>query len=697
IPFNPADPWSLERRLEHEPAFKERYDQDEEVKALVDLARPLEGLTRNVGMHAGGVLIAPGKLTDFCPLYRQPGPDSGAVSQFDKDDVESAGLVKFDFLGLRNLTILDRALRYVRKFNPDKADFELSSLPLDDAATYKLLSEGNTTAVFQLESRGMKELLRSLQPSNFEDVIAMLALYRPGPLESGMVIDFVNRKHGREKADFFHPDLKPVLESTYGVIVYQEQVMLISQIIGNYTLGGADMLRRAMGRKDAKEMAEHRAIFEQGAIKKGYDGKLAVRLFDLMEKFAGYGFNKSHSAAYALIAYQTAWLKAHHPAEFIAATMSSDMDDTDKMQIFWMDALANNVSVLPPDINHSNYRFEPVNDDFVDKGLPPRTVRYGLGALKGAGQSAIHEIIAERERGGPYESLFDFCKRVDRHTVNRRTIEALVRAGAFDQLESNRAALFETIPQAIEAADQVQQNANQVSLFEDDSDTIVEHQLAAVAPWDLETQLSQEKLAMGFFFSGHLFDAWRDEIRRFVPKPLASLEPSREPQWFAGVIAAIRPRMTRRGRMVFVVLDDGSAQLEVAVFNELYEANRSRLREDALLIVRGKVSNDDYTQGLRVSADEIQDLQTAREARAKALRITIDSALDSSRLARLLNPFRAEPENGIDGVAVELELLRADFQCRVRLGEEWRVRMSPDLLNNLAQWVEPDHIEIAYR
>lgn len=396
----------------------------------MDLARPLEGLTRNVGMHAGGVLIAPGKLTDFCPLYCQPGSDTSVVSQYDKDDVEAAGLVKFDFLGLRNLTILDWAVRYVRRFNPSMRDFDIMSLSLDDPGAYRILCEGNTTAVFQLEGRGMKELLKKLLPNTFEDIIAVLALYRPGPLESGMVDDFVNRKHGRAEVDYFHPSLESTLRSTYGVIVYQEQVMLISQIVGGYSLGGADLLRRAMGKKKAEEMAKHRELFEKGAVEKGYDGDLAVRLFDLMEKFAGYGFNKSHSAAYALISYQTAWLKAHHPAEFIAATMSSDMDDTDKVQIFWRDALDNGVAVLPPDVNESVYRFEPVEDDAMRAGKPPRTIRFGLGAVKGTGQGAVEEILRAREAGGPFLDLYDFCKRVNRHTVNRRTMEALIRAGA---------------------------------------------------------------------------------------------------------------------------------------------------------------------------------------------------------------------------------------------------------------------------
>lgn len=696
IPFNPADPWSLERTLADEPAFKERYDQDEEVRALVDLARPLEGLTRNIGMHAGGVLIAPGKLTDFCPLYCQPGTDSNAVSQFDKDDVEAAGLVKFDFLGLRNLTILDWAVRYVRQFNESQRDFDIMALPLNDPQAYKLLSEGNTTAVFQLESRGMKELLKNLRPNTFEDVIAMLALYRPGPLESGMVVDFVNRKHGRAEVDYFHKDLEPVLTSTYGVIVYQEQVMLISQIIGGYTLGGADLLRRAMGKKKAEEMAKHRAIFEKGAVEKGYDAQLAVKLFDLMEKFAGYGFNKSHSAAYALIAYQTAWLKAYHPAEFLAATLSSDMDDTDKVQVFWKDALANGVQVLPPDVNASAYRFEPVPDEHSSRGQPPRTMRYGLGAVKGTGQAAVEEIIRARQEGGPYTSLFDFCRRVDRHTVNRRSIEALIRAGAFDQIEENRAALVATVGNAIEAAEQAERSANQVSLFADDANDIVEGELAKVPAWDLQTRLTQEKTALGFYFSGHLFDAWRDEVRRFAPKPLARLEPSRSPQWFAGVLASVRPKMTRRGKMLYAVLDDGSSQVEVAIFNELYEQHRNRLKEDRLIIIHGKVSNDDYSGGLRVSAESVYDLQLAREARARSLRITLNGNADALRLRQLLNPFRAEPENGVPGVPVEIRLRRHEYLCTLRLGEDWRVRMADTMLEQLEAWAQADAIEVNY-
>lgn len=694
IPFNPADPWTLDQTLEKEPAFKARYEKEEEVRELIDLARPLEGLTRNIGMHAGGVLIAPGKLTDFCPLYAQPGSSDAAVSQFDKDDVEAAGLVKFDFLGLRNLTILDWAVRYVRRFNPSMSDFDLMTLSLDDPAVYSLLCEGNTTAVFQLESRGMKELLKKLRPSTFEDVIAVLALYRPGPLESGMVDDFVNRKHGRATVDYFHEDLEPTLRSTYGVIVYQEQVMLISQIIGGYSLGGADLLRRAMGKKKPEEMAQQRTLFVSGAEKKGYDSELAVKLFDLMEKFAGYGFNKSHSAAYALIAYHTAWLKAHHPAEFFASTMSSDMDDTDKVQAFWRDCLANGVAVLPPDVNASGYRFEPVQDAYYEKGLPPKTVRYGLGAIKGVGQAAIEEIVAERQANGPFVSLFDFCKRINRQLVNRRSIEAMIRAGGFDSVERNRAALLASLSTALDAAEQLARTASQASLFSDDTDDVVAIELANVLPWDLVTELTEEKKAMGYFFSGHLFDVWREEIRPMISKPLNQIAASKESQWLAGTVASLRTQMTRRGRMLFATLDDGTAQLEVAIYSELFEEHRHWLREDSLLILSGKVTVDEYAGGLRVSVDELLNLSDFRQSRARSLTIKVDGQVDANRLMSILKPHHCEVTAG--GVPVDIHYRSEQGQCVLRLGEQWGALLNDEFLSALHAWVRPDAVEIHY-
>ncbi len=695
IPHNPADPWTLERALKDEPAFKERYEKEEEVRALIDLARPLEGLTRNVGMHAGGVLIAPGKLTDFCPLYCQPGHEGSAVSQFDKDDVEAAGLVKFDFLGLRNLTILDWAVRFVRKFNAKLPDFDIMSVPLDDLATYQILCNANTTAVFQLESRGMKELLKKLRPNTFEDIIAVLALFRPGPLESGMVDDFVNRKHGRATVDYFHPDLEPTLKSTYGVIVYQEQVMLISQIIGGYSLGGADLLRRAMGKKKPEEMAAHRELFEQGALKKGYDPKVAVKLFDLMELFAGYGFNKSHSAAYALIAYHTAWLKAHHPAEFLAATLSSDMDDTDKVQIFWRDCLANGITVLPPDINTSAYRFEPVADAATQEGLPPRTIRYGMGAVKGTGQGAVEEILRARQTG-PFTSLFDFCRRIDRRAVNKRSIEALIRVGAFDAVEPNRGALVASLGTALEAAEQHDRSANQVSLFGDDSHEVVAVELASIAPWSLHTRLSEEKTALGFFFSGHLFDVWRDEVRLFAARPLVRLEPLRDSQWIAGVICDLRTMMTSKGKLQFVTIDDGSAQVEVTVYSEIFEQHRNRLREDQLVIMQVKVTNNEHSKGTRIVAENVYDLQLAREARAKALRIRLNGNADAILLKKMLSPFRVNAETTARGTPVEVLYENAGLACTLRLDDSWRVRLSDSLVEQLTTWTSSADVEVAY-
>ena len=695
IQQNPADPWTLDRALKEEPQFRERYETEEEVKALVDLARPLEGLTRNVGMHAGGVLIAPGKLTDFCPLYCQPGAEDSAFSQFDKDDVEAVGLVKFDFLGLRNLTILDWAVRFVRKFNPELRDFDIMSLSLDDPASYKLLCDANTTAVFQLESRGMKELLKKLKPNTFEDIVAVLALFRPGPLESGMVDDFVNRKHGRATVDYFHQDLEQTLKSTYGVIVYQEQVMLISQIIGGYSLGGADLLRRAMGKKKPEEMAAHRELFEQGAAKKGYDTQMAVRLFDLMELFAGYGFNKSHSAAYALIAYQTAWLKAHHPAEFFAATLSSDMDDTGKVQIFWRDCLLNKVEVLAPDINESGYRFEPVFDTYTVQGLPPRTIRFGLGAVKGSGQSAIEAIIVARQ-SGPFISLFDFCRRINRQAVNRRCIEAMIRAGAFDSIESNRAALIESLSTALDAADQAERSANQVSLFGDDSGDVVAMELSRTPAWDLKTKLSEEKLALGFFFSGHLFDIWKDEVRTLVPRSISRLEPSRDKQWVAGVISTIQTRITKTGKkMLNITLDDGNAQQEITIYSELFEEHKHRLKEDQLLIAQVKVSQDEEGK-LRIGVDSIYDLQLAREARARVLRIRLNGNADATKLKSLLDPHRATQGNAGTGTPVEIVYETSQALCTLRLGESWRVRLPDSLVEQLTTWTSPKDVQVTY-
>ena len=696
LPFNFVDQFAklipnelgitLAKAREQEPVINERIGSEEELRQLWDLAERLEGLTRNVGMHAGGVLIAPGKLTDFCPLYSAQGAVVGesqsVVSQFDKDDVEKIGLVKFDFLGLRTLTILDEAVNSVRRLNPGLANFRLEDIPLDDRATFALFAAGNTTAVFQSESRSAKDLERRLKGDSFEDIIALMALNRPGPLQSGMVDDFINRKNGRAKAEYFHPDLEPVLKPTYGVIVYQEQVMLVAQILAGYTLGGADLLRRAMGKKKAEEMAQQRAIFTEGAVGRGVDAALASHLFDLMEKFAEYGFNKSHSAAYALIAFQTAWLKHYHPAAFMAATLSSELADTDKVHLFYQDALANGISFLPPDINAGGIRFEPVDS---------RTIRYGLGALKGTGEAALGAILRAREADRPFLDLFDFCRRIDKRVANRRVIEALVRAGAFDSLDDHRARLLASVGVMLVAAEQAEKHAMQSGLFDGGGAHTPQH--VEVPRWGERERLLNEKQALGFFFSGHPFKAYRAELSPFVKKSLAQLEASRDVTLMAGVVVSTRTQMTRRGKMAIVMLDDATAQVEISVFNELFEAERAKIKEDELLLVEGRVQRDDFSGGLRVIAEKLITLGEARGRFAKGLFLAMNGGSNAEKLRALLAPYRSS------GGACPVRVKYKNGEAEVELGlpDSWRVRLDDALLMALNDWLSPANVSVVYQ
>ena len=685
VPVEGVKPVSLAKALEMEPQLKERYDQEEEVQELFGLATKLEELTRNVGMHAGGVLIAPGRLTDFCPLYRAEGSDA-VVSQFDKDDVEAIGLVKFDFLGLRTLTILAEAVRFVQR-HPGMESFRLEDLPLDDPAVYKLFADGNTTAVFQSESRSAKDLEKKLKGDCFEDIIALMALNRPGPLGSGMVDDFIVRKNeqrktGRGKAEwYFHPDLEDTLKSTYGIIVYQEQVMLVAQILAGYSLGGADLLRRAMGKKKAEEMAEQREIFLAGAKGRGVDDAVAGRLFDLMEKFAEYGFNKSHSAAYALVAYHTAWLKAHYPAEFMAATLFSEMSDADQVLGFYEDCRANGLTLLGPDINRSGYRFEPVSKT---------EIRYGLGGIKGTGEAAIAAIVAEREVNGAYQGLFDLVRRVDKRYLNRRVLEALVKAGAFDSLNDHRASLMASIGAALESADRAARSGGQAGLFGD----VLEggEELVEVPRWAEPERLAQEKSALGYFFSGHPFTAYEAEVAGFARRRFDSLEPAREPVTLAGVVVSLRTQMTRRGKMVILLLDDATAQVEVVVFNELFEQARALLKEDALLVIEGKVSRDDYSGGVRITAERIDDLAGARTRFAQGLLLACNGQSSGRALGELLAPYKTEE----GGCPVWVEYHNQAARCRVRLGDGWRVRLDDRLIESLGGWLKPGAVNVVY-
>jgi DNA polymerase-3 subunit alpha len=681
IPLEANKPVSLGKAIEMEPQIKELIDA-EDAGELLELATTLEDLTRGVGMHAGGVLIAPGKLTDFCPLYIASGAGAAPVSQFDKDDVEQIGLVKFDFLGLRNLTIITLAERYIREMTGIAV--EVARLPLDDAAAYKVFADGNTTAVFQFESSGMKKMLIEAKPSKFEEIIAFVALYRPGPMD--LIPDFIRRMHG-EKFEYLHPLLEPVLEPTYGIMVYQEQVMQAAQVCAGYSLGGADLLRRAMGKKKVEEMVAQRKMFVEGAAQKGIAEAKANEIFDYMEKFAGYGFNKSHAAAYALVAYHTAWLKAHHCAAYMAACMSTELDNTDQLKVFYDDCLINGVSFLPPDINASVYRFVPVS---------PTQIRYALGAIKGTGEIAVEHIVAVRTQGGPFSDLFDFCKRTDKKIVNRRVIEALIRGGAFDALERNRAALLASVGLAMEAAEQAAAHAAQGGLF-DLLEPEPEHQLRLMdePAWDESVKLMEEKTAIGFYLSGHPFNAQAKQVRGFAKTELARLAPRKEPQWIAGIVLEVRTKIGQRGKMAFVTLDDATAKRDVMVYAETFDAARNLLREDTLLVIEAKVSEDTYggTGGVRIVAEAIYDLAQARSRFARALALSMNGAADADRLRRTIEPF-CEGE-GI-GCPVQIDYRTEGAQAVFRLGDAWRVTLREELLADLRRWLGAEAVRIEF-
>ncbi len=676
IPHNPTDPWTLERALEDEPAFAAAVNEDEEAGALIALARPLEGLVRNVGMHAGGVLIAPGELTDFCPLYCAQGTDA-VVSQFDKDDVEAIGLVKFDFLGLTTLTILDLALQFVHRLDP-QSTLSLETIPLDDPATFALFRQANTTAVFQFESRGMRDLLKRARPDRFDDLIALVSLFRPGPME--LIPEFCDRKHGK-RAHYLDARLEPILGPTYGIMVYQEQVMQIAQTIGGYSLGAADLLRRAMGKKKPEEMARHRSIFVAGASANRVPERAASELFDQMEKFAGYGFNKSHAAAYALVAYQTAYCKAHYPAAFAAANLSIVMDVTEKVQDLVADARASGLTVCAPDINIGVYRFVPVD---------PGTVQYGLGAIKGTGEAAIESVLAARS-AGPFDGLADFCLRVDKHRVNRRVIEALVRAGAFDSLDPDRARLIAALGRTLDGAEREQAHAGQESLFGGAGTALPALAEVAYAGWSERERLANERIALGYCFSGHLFTEFEAEARRIAPTRLVDMKQARESVRIAGIVVSLRQQNTRRGRMCALVIDDASAQLEVAVFAELFDRRRTILKEDQLVFVTGRARFDEFSQRLAVNADDILDLAEARALSQAALTIDVPGGTDAACLGEILAAYRlagAAPESGSRtaagaGCRVVLHYANRAGAADIVLPDLWRVRGDERLIEDL--------------
>jgi DNA polymerase-3 subunit alpha len=677
---------TLDKALEQEEELNRRYQDEEDVKELVDLAQKLEGITRNAGKHAGGVVIAPSRLTDFTAIYCEQG-STQLVSQFDKDDVEAAGLVKFDFLGLRTLTIINWALITVNRERQraDLPPIDISEIPMDDALSFDLLKACQTTAVFQLESRGMKEIIHRLQPDCFEEIIALVALFRPGPLQSGMVDDFIDRKHGRAKVEYPHPDLEPILQPTYGVILYQEQVMQIAQVLANYTLGAADLLRRAMGKKKPEEMAQQREIFTEGATARGVDAAVATTIFDLMEKFAGYGFNKSHSAAYALVAYQTAWLKAHYPAAFMAAVMSADMDNTDKVVIFIHECKRMQLHVLPPSINQSHYQFTVIDES---------TVIYGLGALKGVGESAIQCIVQEREQNGSYTSLFGVCQRLDMRKVNRRVLEALIKSGALDDWGVERAVLYNSIGKAIQVGTTFHQNqsSGQADLFAFLDDAIVVEDYVESNAWSTKNRLDGEKETLGLYLTGHPADSYLQELTGFV-QPIAKLNPKKNKKaTICGLVTAIRRLLTKRGKkLVILGLEDSSGGLDIVIFSEVFDPQQEYVLVGKMLVVEGDLGQDDYTGGTKMTATALHRIDEARTRYAKCLVLTLSSA-DHPLLSSIQAVLKAHKGECV----VQIRYANTDAKAAINLAPQWRIKPSDELLLILADILDEKRVELCY-
>lgn len=677
---------TISKAMEQEEELRNRYENDETVHDLIDMALSLEGITRNVGKHAGGVVISPSNINDFSAIYCET-DGTNVVTQFDKDDVEAVGLVKFDFLGLKTLTVIDWALKMINAQKEKKNEelIDINQIDLGDRGAFNVLKASDTTAVFQLESRGMKELIKKLQPDCFEDIIALVALFRPGPLQSGMVDDFIDRKHGRQKVEYPHPSLEPILKPTYGTILYQEQVMQISQVLAGYSLGGADLLRRAMGKKKPEVMAEQRSIFETGAVDNNVDKELATHIFDQMEKFAAYGFNKSHSAAYALVSYQTLWLKTYYRSAFMAAVLSADMDKTDKVVNIIDECRDYGIEVKVPDVNFSQYQFT-ITDE--------QAVVYGLGAIKGVGEGAIESIVEVRE-AGEYKSFQDFCNRVDLRKVNRRVLETLCKAGALDALGKNRATLFNAIPEAIRVADQCAQAqmAGQTdlfgdSLFSDGAEEEDDEQHSSVfkqlEEWPEDIRLNYEKDTLGLYLSGHPIDQFLPELSQIISYKICDLNPEKKHSIvICGLLIAKRIMNTKRGdKMAIITLDDRSGRQEIALFSDIFEKYQDILINDNILIVSGELSLDNYSGRSRITVNNIYDMDTARNVFARRLEISIEQNSINQEFVtefkKLLEPFR---EGGECKILLNYENLLA--QGKIILGDDWRVKLSKEFLQRL--------------
>lgn len=679
IPFEIG--MTLANALSQEPELLRRYQEEEDVKELLDLAQKLEGITRNAGKHAGGVVIAPSKLTDFSAVYCEENSNQ-KVSQFDKDDVEAAGLVKFDFLGLRTLTIIDDAIRMIKQVNPD-INIEILHIPLNDPKTFELLQSGQTTAVFQLESRGMQELIARLKPDCFEDIVALVALFRPGPLQSGMVDDFIDRKQGRAPIVYLHPDLEPILKPTYGVILYQEQVMQIAQVLANYTLGAADLLRRAMGKKKPEEMAQQRSIFLSGADERGIDTEIASQIFDLMEKFAGYGFNKSHSAAYALVSYQTAWLKCHYPSAFMAAVLSSDMDNTDKVVHMLRECKRMGLNVHRPCIQQSKYAFRILSDTDIE---------YGIGAIKGIGEAAVEHIVQERERTGLFQSIYDLCKRVDLRKINKRVLEALIKSGALDSFNQTRASQLKHLEEAMKLGAQNWQNLqvgqkNLFSLFEDE-----QIEIEKIPEWNLYQLLSGEKETLGWYLSGHPSDEIVHEFRDICLPLHEVAHTSQKIVRLCGQISEWRKMLTKKGKLIIIMtLAQADASLEMILFPEKLPPAMSNFLSGDLVFVEGEVSLDPMKQKNRVVVQKLLTFDEARENYLMYLKLKLLST-EHDKWEEIKRLIQLNPGNN----EVRLQINDDKFKVDLKLGDECRIKPSQEMIIALRSILGHEQVDFKY-
>ncbi|WP_180095657.1 MULTISPECIES: DNA polymerase III subunit alpha [unclassified Acinetobacter] len=689
IPTKPLG-LSLEESIEAEPQLKDvvtnpsnpDYDDASEIW---EMALKLEGITRNTGKHAGGVVIAPTKITDFSAVMCDA-DGTARVAQYDKDDVESAGLVKFDFLGLRNLTVIEDAVQNINKRIQADTPLDIAHIPLDDKDAYLVFANANTTAVFQFESVGMKKMLKEARPSKFEEIIAFVSLYRPGPMD--LIPDFIHRMHGGE-FEYLHPLLEGVLEPTYGIMVYQEQVMQAAQYCAGYTLGGADLLRRAMGKKKPEEMVKQRQIFIEGAAKKDIDAATANHIFDYMEKFAGYGFNKSHAAAYALVAYQTAWLKAHYPAEFLAAVMSSEMQNTDNVVFLIDDCRHNGLEVLPPSVNMSLYHFHASDE---------RTIVYGLGAIKGVGEQAMQSVIDSRQKEGPYRDLFDFCHRIDLKKINKRTLEALIRAGALDCLGIERSSLMAQLPEAVQAAEQARSNRETgiMDLF-GEVEEVQRKPAKPVKPWSDEVRLKGEKDTLGLYLTGHPIDVYRNELKAFIPSKINELTPTRRgvTTVFAGLVVDVA---NFPNRMV-VTLDDGTARIEVSANHERFQRFKDIVQTEKVVVIEGEIyerEGFDRPMGRLTKAFSLNEI---RQKRANSIQIHLHAEHLSKTLSQDLQNMLL-PYCNVDlctHIPVLLHLDYAYATAELHLGIQWKIAPLDEALVKLRDYFGKESLHIEYQ